>query len=84
MGRLAIRQNYSAVTGACLLVKRSTFQQVGGLDIDLKVAFNDVDLCLKIQQLGFRNVWTPYVEMIHHESVSRGAEDTPQKMGGPA
>jgi glycosyltransferase involved in cell wall biosynthesis len=79
-GRLAVRQNYSAVTGACLLVKRETYLKVGGLDSELKVAFNDVDLCLKIQSTGLRNVWTPFVEMIHHESVSRGYDDSPEKI----
>ena len=79
--RLMISQNLSAVTAACLAVRKSLFEQVSGLDEDnLTVAFNDVDFCLKIQALGYRNLWTPYVEMIHHESISRGAEDTPEKI----
>ena len=79
--RLKITQNYSAVTAACLAVRKSVFEQVNGLnETDLTIAFNDVDFCLKVQQQGFRNLWTPYVEMIHHESVSRGAEDSPEKV----
>lgn len=80
MGRLAIRQNFSAVTGACLVLRRKLFIEVGGFDPLLRVAFNDVDLCLRIQKVGLRNVWTPFVEMIHHESISRGAEDNPEKI----
>lgn len=79
--RLKIIQNYSAVTAACLVVRKSVFEQVGGLNEEyLTIAFNDVDFCLKVQQAGFRNLWTPYAEMIHHESVSRGAENTPEKI----
>ena len=79
--RLKIVQNYSAVTGACLVVKKELYEKVGGLDEkNLKVAFNDVDFCLKLLEHGYRNVWTPYVELYHHESVSRGAEDNPQKV----
>ena len=79
--RLKIIQNYSAVTGACLVVRKKLFEELGGLDEEnLKVAFNDVDFCLKVQKLGYRNLWTPYAELYHHESKSRGAEDTPQKI----
>ncbi|MBD0412879.1 glycosyltransferase family 2 protein [Pseudoalteromonas distincta] len=79
--RLKITQNFSAVTAACLAVRKSVFEQVGGLNEQhLTIAFNDVDFCLKVQQAGYLNVWTPYAEMIHHESVSRGAEDTPEKI----
>ena len=75
--RLKLVQNYSAVTAACLVVKKGIFEQVGGFDeVNLKVAFNDVDLCLKVLQAGFRNLWTPYSVMIHHESASRGLEKT--------
>jgi len=78
--RLKIVQNYSAVTGACLLVEKKLYEEVGGLDeTNLKVAFNDVDFCLKLLQKGYRNLWTPYAKLYHHESISRGAEDTPQK-----
>lgn len=78
--RARLVQNYSAVTGACLVVKRSIYEQVGGLDEKkLTVAFNDVDFCLRIQAMGYRNVWTPYAELYHHESVSRGHDKTPTK-----
>ena len=63
--RLKLVQNYSAVTAACLVVKKGIFEQVGGFDeVNLKVAFNDVDLCLKVLQAGFRNLWTPYSVMM--------------------
>ncbi|MFO1451516.1 MAG: glycosyltransferase [Opitutaceae bacterium] len=77
--RARLVQNYSAVTAACLLVRRSTFEQVGGLDETLAVAFNDIDFCLKVRAAGFRNLWTPFAECYHHESASRGAEDNPEK-----
>jgi GT2 family glycosyltransferase len=78
-GRLALVQNYSAVTGACLLTHKSIWQQVGGLETQLAVAFNDIDYCLKVQEAGFRIVWTPFAELYHHESLSRGQDDSPQK-----
>lgn len=79
--RAAITQGYSAVTAACLLVSKAHFQAVGGLDEqNLTVAFNDVDFCLKLQAHGLRNVWTPFAQAVHHESISRGHEDTPEKM----
>ena len=78
--RLHLVQNMSAVTGACLLVRKSVFEEVGGLDArNLTVAFNDVDFCLKVREAGYRNVWTPYAEAYHHESISRGADDTAEK-----
>lgn len=78
--RARLVQNYSAVTAACLLVKRSIYDQVGGLDEnDLTIAFNDVDFCLKVLTAGYRNLWTPFAELYHHESASRGLEDTPEK-----
>ena len=78
--RLRLVQNYSAVTGACLAVLRTRYLEVGGLNEEkLAVAFNDVDLCCKLMQAGYRNVWTPYAELYHHESASRGVEDTPEK-----
>ena len=65
----------SAVTGAALLVRKSVFEQVGGLDEDkLKISFNDVDLCLKVQTIGLKNIWTPFAELYHHESKSRGQD----------
>ena len=74
-GRLKQRQNYSALTGACLAMRREVFDQVGGFnETELAVAFSDVDLCLKVQEAGYCNVWTPFAQLIHHESVSRGIE----------
>lgn len=78
--RLQVVHNLSAVTAACLLVRREVFDAVGGLNEEsLTVAFNDVDLCLKVREAGYRNLWTPFAELYHHESVSRGAEDNPVK-----
>ena len=80
MNRLRLVQNYSAVTAACLVVQKAHFLAVGGFDEEhLAIAFNDVDLCCKLLRAGLRNVWTPYAEFYHHESASRGAEDTPAK-----
>ena len=79
-GRAALTQNLSAVTAACLVVKKSIFEAVGGLnEQDLAVAFNDVDFCLRVREAGYRNVWTPFAELYHYESASRGYEDTPEK-----
>ncbi len=79
--RLNIVQNLSAVTAACLLVRKSVFNEVNGLnEEELTVAFNDVDFCLKVRAAGYRNLWTPYAELYHHESISRGAEDSPDKV----
>lgn len=79
-GRLWLIHNLSAVTAAALLVRKSVFDQVGGLDEQgLPVAFNDVDLCLKVVAAGYRNLWTPFAELYHHESISRGADTTPEK-----
>jgi hypothetical protein len=62
------------------MVRKAVYQQVGGLDSDnLAVAFNDVDFCLRVREAGYRNVWTPRAELYHHESPSRGHEDTPDK-----
>ncbi|MBP7142134.1 MAG: glycosyltransferase [Opitutaceae bacterium] len=77
--RARLVQNYSSVTAACLVVRRAVFEQVGGLDEELAVAFNDIDFCLKVRKAGHLNLWTPFAECYHHESASRGAEDTPEK-----
>ena len=77
--RARLVQNFTAVTAACLVVRRSTYQQVGGFNERLKVAFNDVDFCLKLHTGGWRNLWTPHAEFYHHESASRGLEDTAEK-----
>ncbi len=80
-GRLKIVQNFSAVTAACLMVKKSIYEDVGGLDeVNLKVAFNDVDFCLRVMERGYRNVFTPYAVAYHHESISRGVEDSFEKI----
>lgn len=76
-GRLKIRQNYSAVTAACLVVRREVFDTVGGLnETDLAVAFNDIDFCLKVRAAGYHNLWTPWAELYHHESISRGDDSS--------
>jgi glycosyltransferase involved in cell wall biosynthesis/SAM-dependent methyltransferase len=78
--RAALIQEFSAVTAACLIIKKSIFEQVGGLDEEnLKIAFNDVDFCLRVQEAGYLNIWTPFAELYHHESATRGLEDTPEK-----
>lgn len=71
--------NVSAVTGACLMCRRELFEMVGGFDEELSVAYNDVDLCLKMVAKGYRNVYLPHAVLYHHESKSRGYEDTPEK-----
>jgi glycosyltransferase involved in cell wall biosynthesis len=79
--RLRVAQGISAVTAACLVVRREVYFQVGGLDAEnLAVAFNDVDFCLRVREAGYINVWTPFAELIHHESISRGYEDSPAKI----
>lgn len=80
-GRLGVAQNYSAVTAACMIVHKALFEAVGGFEeAHLAVAFNDVDLCLKLENQGYRTLWTPFAEAYHHESVSRGLKDTPEKV----
>jgi len=79
MGRLKVVKNLSAVTAACLMTKKSIFQQIGGFDENITHAFNDVDFCLKMREKNLLIVYTPYAELYHHESLSRGYEDTPEK-----
>ena len=78
--RAMCAQDYSAVTAACLMVKKSVFEEVGGLTEELAVAFNDVDFCLKVRAAGYLVVYAPYAVMHHYESKSRGLEDTPEKV----
>lgn len=78
-GRLVIDVNYLAVTAACMMVKAADFNAVNGFDETLEVAFNDVDLCLKVYELGRYNVYAHQAELYHFESKSRGYEDTPEK-----
>ena len=79
MGRARLVQRLSAVTAACMVVRRALWDEVGGLDEQLRVAFNDIDFCLRLDQAGYANLWTPFAELYHHESASRGQEDTPAK-----
>jgi len=73
-------QTISAVTAACLVVRKSLYLEVGGLnEKELKVGLNDVDFCLKLMEAGYKNIWTPYAELYHHESASRGLDETPEK-----
>ncbi len=80
-GRAALTQARSAVTAACLVVRKPVFEQAGGFDETLAVAYNDVDLCLRIGARGLRNLWTPFAELYHHESVSRGDDVAMQRPG---
>lgn len=78
--RACLTQELSAVTAACLIVRKSVYQEVGGLnETDLTVAFNDIDFCLRVREAGYKNIWTPYAELYHHESASRGYENNPIK-----
>ncbi len=79
MGRLCYAQDVTAVTGACLLVKKSLYDAVGGLDAGFAVSLNDVDLCLKLRERGLLNVFTPFAELFHYESASRGLDDKGEK-----
>ena len=79
MGRLCYAQDVTAVTGACLLVRRKIYDEVEGLDESFAVALNDVDFCLKIRKKGYLNVFTPFAELYHYESKSRGLEDDKAK-----
>jgi GT2 family glycosyltransferase len=79
MGRLCYAQNVSAVTGACLMVKKSLYESVGGLDEGFAVSLNDVDFCLKLREIGLLNVFTPFAELYHYESISRGLDDSGEK-----
>lgn len=78
--RIICAQDYSAVTAACMMVKRKAYDMAGGLSEELEVAFNDIDFCLKLQKAGFLVVYNPYAELYHYESKSRGLDDTPEKV----
>jgi glycosyltransferase involved in cell wall biosynthesis len=78
-GRARVAQSLSAVTGACMVMRRVVYEQAGGLDESLQVAFNDIDFCLRLREAGYLNIWTPFAELYHHESASRGSEDTDDK-----
>ena len=79
MARLSYAQDVSAVTGACMMLSRKVYEEVNGLDETFQIAFNDVDLCMHIRKAGYLIVFTPYAELYHYESKSRGLEDTPEK-----
>ncbi len=79
MGRLCYAQNMSAVTGACLMVKKELFDLVGGLEESFAISLNDVDFCLKLREKGYLNIWTPFAELYHYESISRGLDDQGEK-----
>ncbi|MEG2286232.1 MAG: glycosyltransferase family 2 protein, partial [Eubacterium sp.] len=78
--RIICPQDYSAVTAACLMVSKVDFEAVGGFEEKLKVAFNDIDFCMKLRAKGKLNVYNPYAELYHYESKSRGLENTPEKI----
>jgi GT2 family glycosyltransferase len=79
-GCLVVTREVTAVTGACLLVRRSVYEEVGGLDEkDFPVTFNDIDFCLKLRSRGYRNIWTPHALLYHHEGATRGPDDSPEK-----
>lgn len=78
-GRLAIPQNLSAVTAACVMVPRAVYEKIGGFDEGYPIAFNDIDLCLKIRAENKAIIWTPHAQLYHYESKTRGYEDTPEK-----
>ena len=73
-GRIALASEFQACTAACIVVRRSTWDEVGGLDESLQVAFNDVDFCLKVQRSGLKVSYTPHAQLVHYESVSRGLD----------
>jgi len=79
MGRLCYTQNVSAVTGACLMVKKSLYEEIGGLDESFAISLNDVDFCIRLREKGYLNVFTPFAELYHFESQSRGLDDYGEK-----
>ena len=79
MGRLCYAQNVSAVTGACLMVRKSLWEEAGGLDESFRISLNDVDFCMRLRRKGYLNVWNPYCELYHYESASRGADTDGEK-----
>jgi GT2 family glycosyltransferase len=77
MGRAQLIQNYTALTGACMVVRRSVFVEVGGFnETELKISFNDIDFCLRVHAAGYRNLWTPYALLYHHQGATRGEDIT--------
>lgn len=78
--RIICAQDYSAVTAACMMVKKNVYEEVDGLSEDFKVAFNDIDFCMKVRKADYLVVYNPAAELHHFESKSRGLEDTPEKV----
>src|SRR5205807_2487010 len=78
-GRGQLEQDLSCVSGACMVARRDVFHGVGGFDERFPVAWNDVDLCIRIRRAGWRIIWTPQAELYHHESASLGAHDGPER-----
>jgi len=81
MGRNIYAQNLSAVTAACIMIRKDVWEKTGGLDEDFEISYNDIDLCLKIRKAGYLIVWTPFAELYHYESKSRGRDITPEMRG---
>ena len=79
MGRLVYAQDVYAVTAACLMVRKDVYEQVNGLDESFAVAFNDVDFCVRVREAGYTNVFTPFAQLYHYESKSRGLDESPAK-----
>ena len=79
MKRLVAVQDLSAVTAACILVPKRVWSDVNGFDESFAVGYNDVDLCLRIRKAGYLVVWTPYAELYHYESISRGTDESAEK-----
>lgn len=80
MNWAGVIRSYSAVTAACLIIRKSIYLEVGGLnEQDLAIAYNDIDFCIRVRNAGYRNVWTPYAELYHHESATRGADNVPER-----
>lgn len=79
MGRLSYAQDVTAVTGACMMIRRDVYEETGGYDESFEVAFNDVDFCMRVRQAGYLVVFTPFAELYHYESKSRGLDDAPEK-----
>jgi GT2 family glycosyltransferase len=80
MARASLAQEFSAVTAACLMVSKQKFLEAGGLSEELTVAFNDVDFCLKLLDVGYKNIWTPHAQLLHYESYSRGLDTQEQQV----
>ena len=79
MGRLIYAHDVYGVTGACLMIRRALYEEVGGLDESFAVAFNDVDFCVRVHKAGYQNLFTPFAMLYHYESKSRGLDESPEK-----